>query len=97
MEELKEEILIPDETEEKQPVKEKSYMFLYLAAAYLAYNGYSLCNSFFQKEEGATLPFCLCGVVFILIAIGICVYALKNGKKKAEDKKSILEAKQKEE
>lgn len=95
MEDLKEEIA-QEEAEEKEPKKEKSFVFLYVAAVYLAYNGYSLCNSFFQKEEGATLPFCLCGIVFILIAIGICVYALKNGTKQTGAKKDNFKREQKE-
>lgn len=97
MEELKEEDLMPDETEEKQPSKEKSYVFLYLAAAYLVYNGYSLCSNFIHKEEGAALPFFLCGIAFIVIAIGICVYAFRNGKKRSEVSKDILQSEKKEE
>lgn len=83
--------------EEKKPGKERSYVFLYLASAYLIYNGYSLCSSFIQGEEGATLSFFLIGVVFIIIAIGVCAYAFINGTKQAKAKKEALEAEEKEE
>ena len=82
---------------EKKPVREKNYVFLYLASAYLIYNGYSLCNSFFHDEDGATLPFFLIGVAFIIIAIGVCAYAFINGTKQAKAKKAAWEAKEKEE
>lgn len=88
---------INEEKTEKKPVKEKNYVFLYFAAAYLVYNGYSLCNSFFHDEEGATLPFFLIGVAFIVIAIGICAYAFKNGIKQKKVEKDTLEVEQKEE
>lgn len=83
-----------EEKIEKKTAKQKNYVFLYFAAAYLVYNGYSLCNSYFHDEDGATLPFFLIGVAFIVIAIGICAYAFKNGIKQKKDEKDAVEEKE---
>lgn len=69
-----------------------SYLIRALAGVYLVYLGYTLLRGLFTGAEDYNIIFAVCGVVFIVVGIGLVISCLRYMKSEAAQQTMIEES-----
>ncbi|MDO4307565.1 MAG: DUF308 domain-containing protein [Eubacteriales bacterium] len=88
MEEEKKEIEEQESSQKTQNGSGRSTFLMVFAGIYLLYTGYTLCKNVLDGQEGAGWGFFAVGVIFIVIAVVMLFYGIKNYSARAKEGKN---------